>query len=137
VKKLIAGLFVAILMATGLVTVAGTTTADAASPYVGVVQVKPKPVHVHVPAGHKVAVPVNLGKQGAGVTGVPKGEITIKIVKNGHVVKTIKANYKGGKLSVNAGKLPKGKYQINLKYAPKKGSKFKKVNKNIGTVTVG
>ena len=120
-KKLIAGLFAAVLTTAGLVSVSGT--AASAAPYPGTVKTQPTAVAPKtVKAGKKLTVKVAVK---AGATKA-KGQVivTVKLGKK-TVSKTTKA-YKGKAVKVSSKKLKKaGKYTVTISFKPAKGSVYK------------
>ncbi|WP_114424556.1 hypothetical protein [Nocardioides houyundeii] len=120
-KKIIASLAFAGIMSTGLVGAAH------AAPYPG--QIEPDveaKVPVVIAPGKPVKIKVEIEVIG---NTKPKGKITFVVRKpNGKVVKRITREYDPSK-RLGIGKLPKGKYKVRVKFAPKNNkSVYKKSN---------
>jgi len=131
-KKLIAGLFAAILTTAGLVAVTSTAPASAAcTQYVcnntsSTAKPAPKTIKAGKPAKVRVAVKTRGNIK-------PKGTVTITIKGKG-VNKTIRKAYNGKTLNLNLGKLRKaGKYKVTVTF---KGAQGFKDSKTTTTITV-
>ena len=126
-KKLIAALFAAVLMAAGLVVATGSTASANCSPsqYSGCVQTKTKvTVPASVPKGKKARICVTVKAKGSNAT--PVGRVVIKLKRNqgGYFFKSSGA-YSGGEVCVKSGKLNKrGGYTATAKFKSPKGSIF-------------
>lgn len=132
-KKLIAGLFAAILTTAGLVAVTSTAPASAAcTQYVcnkttSSAKPAPKTIKAGKPAKVKVAVKTRGNVK-------PKGTVVITIKGPGGVNKTIRKTYDGKTLNLNLGKLRKaGKYKVTVTF--KGGATFED-SKSTTTITV-
>lgn len=116
-KKLIAGLFAAILTTAGLVAVTSVSAEAACKTGYQCVRTTTKP---SAPAQAKPGKPVKVKVQVKAQSGSVKanGTVTIKITGPGGFSKTVKAKVVNGKIvSVNIGKLPKpGKYKLKVTF---------------------
>lgn len=120
-KKMIIGLFAAILMSAGLVSFAGTS-AQAACPYTGCVATTTK---VSAPNSVKKGAKVTVSVKIASGNAKPTGKVTVTIKKKGFSFsKTV--NYTGSKVSVTSSKLKKsGTYKVSVSFSPKAGTVYK------------
>lgn len=119
-KKMIIGLFTAILMSAGLVSFASSSAQ--AVDYPGTVATTTKVSAPNsVKRGAKVIVSAKVNSGNA----KPVGKVTVSIKGKGYSFsKTV--NYAGAKVSVSSSKLKKaGTYKITVKFSPKAGSVFK------------
>jgi hypothetical protein len=126
-KKLIAALFAAVLMAAGLVVATASTASANCTPsqYSGCVSTvtKVKTPGV-VPQGKKARVCATVNARGSNAT--PVGTVVFKIKRNagGYFFKASKA-LSGGTACVKTGKLVKtGGYLVTAKYKSPSGSIF-------------
>lgn len=119
-KKLIAGLFAAILTTAGLVAVTSSAPATAAcTKYVcNDTQAKPKAPRV-VKQGKAAKVNVQIKTRG---NIEAKGKVTVTIVGPGGFKRTVKATYDGDTLKLNVGKLVKpGIYKVVVSFKGDEG----------------
>jgi hypothetical protein len=119
-KKLIAGLFAAILTTAGLVAVTSTSPANAAcTSYVcNDTQAKPKAPRV-VKQGKPAKVAVQIQTRG---NVKATGTVTVTITGPGGYKRTVKATYTGSKLNLNLGKLAKpGIYTVSVTFKGNEG----------------
>jgi hypothetical protein len=119
-KKMIIGLFTAILMSAGLVSFAGASAQ--AVDYPGTVATTTKATAPNsVKAGGKAVVSVKVAAGNA----KPVGKVTVTIKGKGFTFKKT-VSYSGGKVSVPSSKLTKkGSYKVTVKFAAADGSVFK------------
>ena len=116
-KKLIASLFAATLLAAGLVTASGGTSATAATSYPHSVKTKTTvKARAHVKKNKKVKIGADVLAP-AHATGV----VVIKIKRAGKVVKTLRVQA-GKKVSYRYTK--RGKYTVVASFRPGKNSVF-------------
>ena len=132
-KKLIAGLFAAILTTAGLVAISSAPAQAACGKYVcnptsSTVKPAPKNVQVGKPAKVKITVKTRGTVQ-------PKGVLTVKVTGPGGFKKTITVKVRNSKaLNVNLGKLKKaGKYKVTSTF---KGDDGFRDSKASATITV-
>ena len=134
-KKMIAGLFTAVLMAAGLVGVSeGSASADCGA-YSGCVDTR---TTVHGPFEdvfrHNVArIRVRVHPIGSNVQPLGNVQVIVRRVRDGAVYYRETKAYEGGKLVFISPKLHKrGKYTVLARYKPRAGSVF---NSSQGTDT--
>lgn len=118
-KKLIAAVFTAVLVAAGLVvSTGGTASADCSpSQYAGCVATKTKATGPGVVAkGKKARVCATVKAKGSNAT--PRGEVQFKVTRKGGGYSFNKTkNYRGGEVCVKTTKLTKlGGYSIKAKF---------------------
>ncbi len=125
-KKTFCGLFSGALVA-GLIAVsAPAATAVKADPYTGTVPTKTAAV---APARVKANRPVKVKVKIIDASNeTPRGKITIRVVdkKTGKFVKKATFKYSPTRVRYPAGKLPKGKYRIIVRFVPAKASIFRR-----------
>jgi hypothetical protein len=126
-KRLIAALFAAVLMATGLVVATGSTASANCTPsqYSGCVRTITKATGPGVvDKGRKATVCVSVSAKSSNAT--PAGEVVIKVTRNagGYFFRTTK-RLNGGEACVRTDKLKRtGGYSIQANYKSPKGSIF-------------
>lgn len=119
-KKLIVGLLAAFLMAAGLVAVSGTTsTAAPRCPYNNCTTTNTSGKAVSPGNSRRVRVNYRVRTQG---NVVPRGSVKV-IIKGNGVFRTLTFRYPG-KSAVNFGKLPRGSYQVTIKFIPGRNTTF-------------
>ena len=134
-KKLIAALFAAVLMAAGLVVATGSTASANCDPthYAGCVPTKTKiTAPGAVPKGKKATLCVTVKAKGSNAT--PTGKVVIKLKRNqgGYFFKSSGA-YSGGEVCVKSGKLnAKGGYTATAKFKSPAGSVFQNSSGSVG-----
>lgn len=131
-KKLIAGLFAAILTTAGLVAVTSAPSSAACTRYVcnNTQPVKPKPQN-NVKAGSKPK-PIKVDVKVRGGNIAPKGTVTVVIKGPGGFSKTIKVAYKGKAVNVALPKLKKaGTYKVTISFKGGEGFRDSKTTTSI------
>lgn len=132
-KKLIAGLFTAILTTAGLVAATSAVPASAACTQYVCVATKTDataPKSVRVGTAVKIKVKVSAPSGNAPV----RGKVTLSVKGPGGFSKTLKANYNNQPVSLNVGKLKKpGKYSYTAKFTGVEGYRD---SQDRGTFTV-
>ncbi|GAB3248584.1 hypothetical protein [Nocardioides dilutus] len=127
-KKLIAALFAAVLMAAGLVVATGSTASANCTPtqYSGCVSTVTKVTTPGVvPQGKKAKVCATVNARGTNAT--PVGRVVFKVKRNlgGYFFKSSKDLNANGKACIKTGSLGKtGGYSVVAKYKSPKGSIF-------------
>ena len=126
-KKLISGMFAAILMTAGLVAATGGTASANCTPsqYSGCVDTKTKIFAPNiVPRGTKAKVCATVKAKGSNAT--PVGTVKFKVTRNaGGVLFKKKLAYSGGKICVKTKRLWKvGGYTVRAKFKSPAGSIF-------------
>lgn len=122
-KRLIIGLFSAILMSTGLVAFAGSSAT--AAPYPGTVFTA-----CDAGGGHRVHSgdsPHSWLRVKTAGNGTPRGSFTATYqLVHGDSAKSVTGKYKGGKKSFSGPKLgAEGRYQVRVNFHPRSGSVYK------------
>lgn len=127
-KKLIVGLFVAMLMGTGLVAFT-SSSATAACPYTGCVDTT---THLrgpgHIEPRHRATFRVKVTTDG---NATPKGTVRLTIRKPGSSFSR-EHSLVGGKTTFRSKRLARGHYRVTAKYIPKPGSVFKRSSDSMG-----
>lgn len=130
-KKLIAGLFAAILTTAGLVAVTSAPSSAACTRYVcnNTQPVKPKPQSVK--AGSKPK-PIKVDVKVRGGNIAPKGTVTVVIKGPGGFSKTFKVAYNGKAVNVSLPKLKKaGTYKVSITFKGGEGFRDSKTTTTI------
>jgi hypothetical protein len=118
-KKLIVSLLVAFLMAAGLVAASGSAASAARCPYTGCIPTDTSGKAIDVRKPGKVRTTFRVGTNG---NVVPKGAVKIVIKGNG-VYRSKVVRYPGTNRASFRG-LPRGSFQVFMKFIPARGSAF-------------
>lgn len=125
-KKLIASIFVAVLMTAGLVATT-TSTANAACPYTSCVATEVKLARpLEVKKGQRAHMKVDVVAQSGNAEPVGRVTLIVKKVGGGFFQKTVKSVSGGDPVGFVTKRLFKtGRYTATAVYAPRSGSVFK------------
>jgi hypothetical protein len=124
-KKIFAGLFVAVLLATGLVAVSGNAAQARECPYTGCVQTNTQiDAPNRVRRGDNARICIHVGTDG---NGQPKGQVTVTVVRGkGDFKYTDSKKYNDFKECFTTPDLKKlGNYVIKARFDSKPGSAYK------------